>query len=74
MLLRIGFNADITSFLIEGSGAGRAFGALQSKYGTTDPITVLLERTDGGTFADRDGLVALAGVRDALIASYRRPS
>jgi uncharacterized protein len=68
MMPRLAFNADVTSFLLEGSEAGRALAALQAKYATSDPITVLLERDDGGVFTDREGLAALARVRDALRA------
>jgi uncharacterized protein len=68
MMPRLAFNADVTSFLLEGSDAGRDLAALQEKYATADPVTVLLERDDGGAFTDRDGLVALARVRDALRA------
>ncbi len=66
MMPRLAFNADVTSFLLEASAPGRALAALQAKYGVSDPITVLLERVDGGTFTDRAGLVLLARAREAL--------
>ncbi len=67
-LWRMSFNADITAFLSESSDAGRAFAALQEKYAAGDPVTVLVERTDGGTMADRTGLELLLATRDALQA------
>jgi uncharacterized protein len=63
---RLAFNADVTSFLLEGSEAGRSLAVLQEKYGAADPIMVVLERRDGGRFTDRDGLVLLAAARDAF--------
>ena len=69
MLTRIAFNADVTSFLLEGNERGRAFAALQQKYQAGDPITVLLERADGGPMTDRDGLLLLFDTREALAAT-----
>jgi uncharacterized protein len=65
---RLSFNADVTSFLLEGSESGRSLAVLQQKYGAADPIMVVLERRDGGRFTDREGLVLLAAARDALAA------
>ncbi len=65
MLPRLAFNADVTSFLLEASAAGRDLAGLQAKYDVSDPIIVLLARDDGGTFTDRDGLALLARARDA---------
>ena len=66
MLIRLDFNADITSFLIEGNERGQAFAALQEKYSAGDPITVLLEREDGAVVTDREGLQLLFATRTAL--------
>lgn len=65
MMPRLAFNADVTSFLLEASSAGRELAELQSKYRVSDPITVLLQRDDGGAFTDREGLALLARARDA---------
>ena len=66
MLIRLDFNADITSFLIEGNERGQAFAALQEKYSAGDPITVLLGREDGAVVTDREGLQLLFATRTAL--------
>ena len=65
-LLRIQFNADVTSFITEGNERGEAFAALQEKYDTADPVNVVLSLPEGESFAERDRLVALAEYRDAL--------
>lgn len=69
MLPRLSFNADVTSFLLDASTAGRELAALQAKYGISDPVTVLVERADGGSILDREGLALLASARDALAAT-----
>jgi predicted RND superfamily exporter protein len=69
MLPRLTFDADVTSFLTESNEEGRAFAALQERYDAADPITVLLEREDGGAFDDREGMVLVAAAREALLAS-----
>jgi predicted RND superfamily exporter protein len=68
MLTRIAFNADVTSFLTEGNERGQAFAALQQKYDAGDPITILIEREDGGVMTDREGLLLLFDTREALAA------
>ncbi len=68
MLFRMRFNANIAEFLSEGNERGRAWVALEEKYETSDPINVLVSLVDGSTFRDKDGLVALAGIRDGLAA------
>lgn len=67
MLPRLAFDPDVTSFLTESNAEGRAFAELQERYGADDPITVLLERSDGGVFDDRDGMVLVAAAREALL-------
>jgi predicted RND superfamily exporter protein len=64
MLFRMDFNADVTSFMLEGNERGREFAALQAKYDSGEPIMVLLER-DGG-WKDRAGLEQLLEVRTRL--------
>jgi len=66
MLFRMDFNADVTSFMLDGNERGRAFATLQEKYDAGDPITVLLER-DGG-WTDRAGLETLLEVQSRLAA------
>jgi len=66
MLPRVSFNVDVTSFLTESNEEGRAFAALKERYDARDPITVLLEREDGGSFRDREGLRLLTLAREAL--------
>ena len=65
-LFRISFNADVASFLTEGNERGEAFAALQDKYGTADPVNVVLRTDDGTTFADRAALLALVDLRDRI--------
>jgi predicted RND superfamily exporter protein len=59
MLFRMDFNADISSFVLEGNETGRKFSALQAKYGTADPINVLASLDEGESFTSEDSLVAL---------------
>lgn len=66
MLFRMDFNADVTSFLLEGNERGRELAALQEKYEAGDPIMVLLEQEDGWT--TRAGLEQLLEVRNRLAA------
>ncbi len=65
-LFRISFNADVTSFITEGNDRGEAFAALQEKYGTSDPINMVLSLPEGETFAQRDNLVRLVEFRDEV--------
>ena len=51
MLFRMSFNADVTSFILEGNATGQEFVALQEKYDTSDPINVVASLPDGETFA-----------------------
>ena len=68
MLPRIAFDADVTSFLTDSNEEGRAFAALQERFGVGDPIMVLLERSDGAPIDDRAGMVLIAEARQALDA------
>ena len=68
MLPRIAFDVDITSVLLDSTPEGRALAELQETYGVSDPITVLLTRTDGEAFTNREGLAAIAATRDRLAA------
>ena len=66
MLPRVSFDVDITSFLLDSTPEGRALAELQEEYGVGDPITVLLTRTGGEPFTNREGLAAVAATRDRL--------
>ncbi len=68
MLLRMDFNADVASFVLEGNDTGEAFKALQEKYDSADPINVVVTLTRDGTFRTPDNLAMLAGLRDELAA------
>ncbi len=68
MFLRMDFNADVSSFILEGSEVGEEFVDLQDKYATADPINVVVTLDGEATFADRDALVALVGLRDEILA------
>ncbi len=68
MLLRMDFNADVASFVLEGNPTGEAFKELQEKYASADPINVIVSLTSGSTFAEPAGLAALAELRDELAA------
>lgn len=65
-LFRIQFDADVTSSIIEGTARGEEFAELQEKYGTGDPVNVVLSLPPGESFTDREHLVELAAYRDAL--------
>jgi predicted RND superfamily exporter protein len=66
MLFRLDFNADIASFVLEGSPSGQEFAALQEKYDASDPINVVASLPDGQTFSDRDNLLLLLDLRTEL--------
>ena len=69
MFFRLDFNADVTSFLLEGNERGEAFAALQEKYETADPINVLVALPDGESFTSPENLALLAELRDAYAAT-----
>ncbi|MCL1693878.1 MAG: MMPL family transporter, partial [Actinomycetia bacterium] len=68
MLFRMSFNADVSSFALEGTEGGRAFLELQEKYDTADPINVIATLPDGETFRSREGLTTLVNLRDDLLS------
>jgi predicted RND superfamily exporter protein len=59
MLFRMDFNADVSSFVLEGNETGEEFQALQAKYATADPINVLVSLDERESFTSEDSLVAL---------------
>ncbi|MDH5373817.1 MAG: MMPL family transporter, partial [Acidimicrobiia bacterium] len=66
MLFRLDFNADVSSFILEGSEVGREFKDLQDKYATSDPINVVISLPDGRSFTEKDSLISLLEIRDEL--------
>ncbi len=68
LFMRMEFNADISSFMTEGSEEGAAFSELQEKYETSDPINIVLTLPEGETFLDGGALADLARDRDLVAA------
>jgi predicted RND superfamily exporter protein len=68
MMFRMSFNADMSSFLLEGHATGEQLVELQEKYETTDPINVVASLPDGETFASSTNLALIAELRDSLRA------
>ncbi len=68
MLFRMSFNADVSSFALEGTEGGVAMLELQDKYETADPINVIATLPDGETFRSKEGLATLVNLRDELLA------
>ncbi len=66
MLFRMSFNADVTSFLLEGNATGEEFAELQEKYETTDPINVIASLSDGERFTTSSNVALIAELRDTL--------
>ena len=66
MLFRMSFNADVSSFLLEGNATGEEFVALQDKYTTTDPINVVASLPEGQAFDTSGNLALIAELRDSL--------
>ncbi len=66
MLLRMDFNGDVASFVLEGNETGETFKNLQEKYRAGDPINVLVSLEDGSTFRDKESLAALVRLRDEI--------
>ena len=68
MLFRVSFNADVSSFLLEGNEVGEEFAGLQEKYDARDPINVVATLPEGETFTSSDNLALLVGLREELEA------
>jgi hypothetical protein len=66
MLFRMDFNADVSSFIIEGSAVGRDFADLQEKYATSDPINVVISLPAGQSFTEKASLLSLLEIRNEL--------
>ncbi len=66
MLFRMDFNADVSSFIIEGSAVGRDFADLQDKYATSDPINVVISLPAGQSFTEKASLLSLLEIRNDL--------
>lgn len=68
MLFRLDFNADIASFILEGTPTGSEFSELQQKYQTTDPINAMASLPEGETFAIGSNLALLFELQETLAA------
>ncbi len=66
MLFRMSFNADVSSFLLEGNDTGEEFSDLQEKYETADPINVIASLPDGETYSTSANVALIAELRDTL--------
>lgn len=66
MLFRVSFNADVSSFLLEGNETGEAFAALQDKYAATDPINVVASLPEGEAYTSGENLALVVELRDEL--------
>lgn len=66
MMFRMSFNADISSFLLEGNAMGEEFVELQEKYETSDPINVVASLPDGEAFTTSANVALIAELRDSL--------
>jgi len=66
MLFRMSFNADVSSFLLEGNAAGERLVELMEKYETTDPINVVASLPDGETFRSSTNVALIAELRESL--------
>ncbi len=67
MMFRMSFNADVSSFILEGNATGQEFVALQDKYATTDPINVVASLPEADTFGDASSVALIAELRDTLL-------
>ena len=67
MLFRMSFNADVSSFIVEGNATGEEFAALQAKYATTDPINVVASLPEGEAFTTSENVALIAELRDELL-------
>jgi predicted RND superfamily exporter protein len=68
MLFRMSFNADVSSFVLEGNETGEAFAELQAKYESADPINAVASLPDGATFTTSENVALIAELRDELLA------
>jgi hypothetical protein len=66
MLFRLDFNADVASFILEGTPTGSEFLAFQEKYDTSDPINAMASVPDGETFATRENIALLFDLQQSL--------
>jgi len=79
MLFRLDFNADVASFVLEGTPTGEEFVALQEKYAAADPINAMASLPPGETFASLVpialtivallGFIAISGIQLNLLTA-----
>lgn len=68
MLFRLDFNADVASFVLEGTPTGTQFVELQEKYETTDPINAMASLPEGESFTSGSNLALLFELQEELSA------
>lgn len=68
MLFRLDFNADVASFILEGTPTGEEFVRLQEKYETSDPINAMASLPEGETFFSGPNLALLHELQQELAA------
>lgn len=66
MLFRLDFNADVSSFILEGNATGEVFANLQDKYTAKDPITIVATADPDAPFNTPEGLARLAELQTAI--------
>ena len=66
MLFRMSFNANVSSFLLEGNETGQEFVELQEKYDTPDPVNVMASLPEGEAFTTAANIALIAELGDAL--------
>ncbi|MBK5268060.1 MAG: MMPL family transporter [Acidimicrobiia bacterium] len=69
MLFRLDFNADVSSFILEGNATGEVFANLQEKYTAKDPITIVATAEPDAPFNTPEGLARLAELQSAIAAT-----
>ncbi len=69
MLFRLDFNADVSSFILEGNATGEVFANLQEKYTAQDPITIVATASADAAFNTPEGLARLAELQAAVAST-----
>lgn len=66
LLSRLDFNADVSSFILEGTPTGAEFLEYQEKYDTSDPINSMASLPEGEVFTDTANLTLLYDLKTEL--------